>query len=90
VALRAQRRACDVGFETWVGALGPARMSPEVVAALNAAIGGAVRSPGMTDSLAKMGNETKVQPPDAFAAQLKADLERWGPVVKASGFVAEE
>lgn len=80
----------DVGFETWVGALGPARMPPDVVAALNAAIGEAVRSPEMTDSLAKMGNEAKVQPPGVFAAQLKADLERWGPVVKASGFVAEE
>ncbi len=44
----------------------------------------------MTESLAKMGNDTKIQPPDVFAAQLKADLERWGPVVKASGFVAEE
>jgi len=80
----------NVAFESWVGAFGPARMPTEVVAALNAAIGEAVRSPEMTDSLAKMGNDTKFQAPDAFAAQLKADLTRWGPVVKASGFVAEE
>jgi len=80
----------DVAFDTWVGALGPARMPPDVVAALNGAIGEAVGSPEMTESLARMGNDTKFQPPDAFAAQLKADLTRWGPVVKASGFVAEE
>jgi tripartite-type tricarboxylate transporter receptor subunit TctC len=80
----------DVAFESWVGALGPARMPPDVVAALNAAIGEAVGSPEMTESLARMGSDTKFQPPDAFAAQLKADLTRWGPVVKASGFVAEE
>jgi tripartite-type tricarboxylate transporter receptor subunit TctC len=80
----------DVAFETWVGAFGPARMPPDVVAALNTAIGEAVGSPEMTESLARMGNDTKFQTPDAFAAQLKADLTRWGPVVKASGFVAEE
>jgi tripartite-type tricarboxylate transporter receptor subunit TctC len=80
----------DVAFESWVGVFGPARMPPGIVAALNAAIGEAVGSPEMTESLAKMGNDTKFQPPDAFAAQVKADLTRWGPVVKASGFVAEE
>jgi tripartite-type tricarboxylate transporter receptor subunit TctC len=80
----------NVAFETWVGALGPARMPPDVVVALNAAIGEAVQSPEMADSLAKMGNDAKFQAPDAFAAQVRADLTRWGPVVKASGFVAEE
>jgi tripartite-type tricarboxylate transporter receptor subunit TctC len=80
----------DVAFETWVGVLGPARMPRDVVVALNAAIGEAVRSLEMTESLAKMGNGTKFQAPDAFAATVKADMERWGPVVRASGFVAEE
>ncbi len=80
----------DVAFETWVGAFGPARMPPAIVAALSAAIGEAVGSPEMTEGLARMGNDTKFEPPDAFAARLKADLTRWGPVVKASGFVAEE
>ena len=28
--------------------------------------------------------------PAAFGATLQADLERWGPIVKASGFTAEE
>jgi tripartite-type tricarboxylate transporter receptor subunit TctC len=80
----------DVAFESWVGVFGPARMPADVIAALNAAIGEAVGSPEMTESLAKIGNDTKFQPPDAFAAQVKADLTRWGPVVKASGFAAEE
>jgi tripartite-type tricarboxylate transporter receptor subunit TctC len=80
----------DVSFETWVGTVGPARMPPDVVLALNAAIGEAVNSLEMTESLAKMGSDTNLQAPDQFAAQVKADLERWGPVVKASGFVAEE
>ena len=28
--------------------------------------------------------------PKGFAARVKADIARWGPVVKASGFVAED
>jgi len=80
----------NVVVETWLGAFAPAKTPPEAVRALNAAIGEAVKSPEMVESLARIGNETKFQPADQFAATVRADLERWGPVVKASGFVAEE
>jgi tripartite-type tricarboxylate transporter receptor subunit TctC len=80
----------DVAFDSWIGVFAPARTPAAAVRRLNAAIGGAVRLPAMIESLAKMGNEPRFQPPDQFAATVKADLERWGPVVKASGFVAEE
>jgi len=80
----------NVVLETWLGAFAPAKTPHEAVRALNAAISDAVRSPEMTESLAKIGNDTKFQSPDQFAATVRADLERWGPVVKASGFVAEE
>jgi len=80
----------NVVVETWLGAFAPRKTPPEAVRALNAAIGEAVRSPEMIESLARIGNDTKFQPPDQFAATVRADLERWGPVVKASGFIAEE
>ena len=80
----------DVAFDSWIGAFAPARTPAAAVRRLNAAIGGAVRLPEMIQSLAKMGNEPRFQPPEEFTATVKADLERWGPVVKASGFVAEE
>jgi hypothetical protein len=44
----------------------------------------------MVESLGKIGSEPRFQPPDAFAATVAADTARWGPVVKASGFVADE
>jgi tripartite-type tricarboxylate transporter receptor subunit TctC len=80
----------NVVVESWLGAFAPAKTPPKAVHALNTAIGEAVRSPEMIESLARIGNDTKFQPPDQFAATVRADLERWGPVVKASGFVAEE
>lgn len=80
----------NVVVETWLGVFAPAKTPPEAVAALNAAIGEAVSSPAMIERLARIGSDTKFQSPDQFAATVRADLERWGPVVKASGFVAEE
>jgi tripartite-type tricarboxylate transporter receptor subunit TctC len=80
----------DVVVDTWLGVFLPARAPPEIVRALSAAIADAVKSPEMVDSLAKFGSEPRFQPPDAFAATVKADTARWGPVVKASGFVADE
>jgi tripartite-type tricarboxylate transporter receptor subunit TctC len=80
----------DVVIDTWLGVFLPARAPPEIVRALSAAIADAVKSPEMVDNLAKFGSEPRFQPPDAFAATVKADTARWGPVVKASGFVADE
>jgi tripartite-type tricarboxylate transporter receptor subunit TctC len=68
----------------------PARTPPDVVQALSGAIREAVKSAEMVDNLAKVGNEPTFQTPSEFALTVKADLDRWGPVVKASGFVADD
>jgi tripartite-type tricarboxylate transporter receptor subunit TctC len=80
----------DVVSDSWLGLLAPARMPAATVSALSAAVGEAVKSPQMIESLAKIGNEPAFQTPAEFAETVKADIVRWGPVVKASGFVAEE
>jgi tripartite-type tricarboxylate transporter receptor subunit TctC len=80
----------DVVIDSWLGVLVPARTPPLVVNALSSAINEAVRSGPMIDSLAKLGNEPAFQGPAQFAAIVEADIARWGPVVKASGFVAED
>jgi tripartite-type tricarboxylate transporter receptor subunit TctC len=80
----------NVVVDTWLGVFLPAKAPSAIVRTLSAAIAEAVKSPEMIDSLAKFGSEPRFQPPDEFAATVKADTARWGPVVKASGFVAEE
>ena len=80
----------DVVVQAWLGVFVPAKTPPGIVNALNAAIGEAVKSPQMVENLAKVGNVPTFQTPQEFAATVKADIERWGPVVKASGFVAED
>ena len=80
----------DVVVESWLGVFVPAKTPAEAVNALSAAIADAAKSPQMIESLAKIGNTTAFQSPAEFAATVKADIARWSPVVKASGFIAED
>jgi len=78
----------DVVVEGWLGTFAPASTPEATVRALGDAIGEAVHSADMAASLAKFGNVPAFQPPEDFAATVRADIARWAPVVKASGFVA--
>jgi tripartite-type tricarboxylate transporter receptor subunit TctC len=78
----------DVVVETWVGLFLPAKVPPDVLNALSAALKEALQSPALKDSLAKFGSTPAFQTPAQFAETMRSELTRWGPVVKASGFVA--
>jgi tripartite-type tricarboxylate transporter receptor subunit TctC len=80
----------NVVVESWLGVFVPAKTPADTVAALSGAIADAVNSPQMAESLAKIGNLPAFQTPAEFAAVVKADVARWAPIVKASGFVAED
>ncbi len=80
----------NVVVDSWLGVFVPAKTPAEAVNALSSAIAEAVRSSQMVENLARVGNEPAFQTPVQFAATVKADLERWRPVVAASGFVAED
>jgi tripartite-type tricarboxylate transporter receptor subunit TctC len=80
----------DVVINSWLGAFAPGRTPAETVRVLGVAINEVARSPDYAESLAKFGNEPALQTPDEFAATVRADIARWGPVVKASGFVATD
>jgi tripartite-type tricarboxylate transporter receptor subunit TctC len=80
----------NVVVQSWLGVFVSSKTPPEIVNALGAAIGAAVKSPQMIENLSQVGNEPWFQTPAEFAATVRADVARWGPVVKASGFVAED
>ena len=79
----------DVVVDVWLGVLVPAKTSDDTVKALNAAIRDTFAAPDVTEKLAALGNEPFYQTPAEFAATISADLKRWEPVIKASGFVAD-
>lgn len=79
----------NVLIESWLGVLVPSKTPADVVHRLNLAIRDAFTSLDVTQKLASIGYEPDYQTPADFAARVRTDLERWAPIVKASGFVAD-
>jgi tripartite-type tricarboxylate transporter receptor subunit TctC len=78
----------NVVIESWLGVFLPPKAPDNVLNALSTAMRDATRSQAMIDNLAKFASEPLFQTPADFADTVRSDLTRWGPVVKASGFVA--
>ncbi|MEN9419029.1 MAG: hypothetical protein RI988_2649 [Pseudomonadota bacterium] len=79
----------DMAFSEWFGFYLPGKAPADVVQRANAALRAALADKETVDGLAAMGLEAKSSTPAELAALLKADTERWGPIVKAIGFTAE-
>ena len=72
-------------FEDWYGFFAPAGTPPERVAFLHDAIVRTLQLPEVTKLVVDGGSEVVANTPEAFAAQLRQDMERWSRVVKLSG-----
>lgn len=79
----------DMAFSEWFGLFMPAGASAEVVQRASAALRPALASPEIVEGLAAMGLKAESSTPAELAARLKADHDRWGPIVKSIGFTAE-
>jgi tripartite-type tricarboxylate transporter receptor subunit TctC len=80
----------DVMVQAWLGFLAPARTPPATISRLSEAIAIAAGSSDASENMRKFGMQPVSSGPAAFAATIHADLARWAPVVKASGFTAED
>ncbi len=73
-------------FAEWFGIFVPARTPSGTVEALNSALRAALQTKEVQAGLANQSVDVGGLTPADFARQVKADFERWGPIVKASGF----
>ena len=75
------------GYDTdvWWGMLGPAGMSDERVAKLSRDVVAALNTPAVKERLRGLGASPIGSSPPAFAAVIRADYEKWGPIIKAAG-----
>jgi tripartite-type tricarboxylate transporter receptor subunit TctC len=71
------------GFEVdlWLGIFGPAGMPAPVVAKLNTELQKILKNPDLIKALAKVGVEPNGTTPEAGAAFLKAEFEKWKKVI---------
>ena len=79
----------DLVFGEWFAFYLPGKAAPDVVQKAHAAVRAALADKDVVSGLAAMGLEAQSSSPAELAALLKADTEKWGPIVKAIGFTAE-
>ena len=73
----------------WQGLFVPARTPPAVVHALNRSVRDALDTAEVKAGLIKLSFEAGGTSPEQFADIVRADIARWEPIVKASGFTPE-
>jgi tripartite-type tricarboxylate transporter receptor subunit TctC len=74
----------------WFGVLVPAKTPAEIVNSLNLAIREVLKTDAFKAGIAKLSFEPAGTSPSDFAKLIKSDFDRWGPIVRASGFMPEE
>jgi tripartite-type tricarboxylate transporter receptor subunit TctC len=75
--------------EVWWGLLGPAGMPPELVAKLSHDFVAALNTGPVKERLSKLGASPIGSSPQQFDARIRADYDKWGPIIKAAGLKAE-
>jgi tripartite-type tricarboxylate transporter receptor subunit TctC len=79
-----------IALSPWLGFFAPARTPADALKRLANGIADASAYGEVQQNFFKLGMEPVAMTPVGFAAVVKDDLERWGPIVRASGFAAED
>ena len=74
----------------WFGVVGPPAMKPEVAARQNETLVQAMRTPAVRERMARLDLDVRELGTAEFAALVRSDYERWGRIVKASGWKPTE
>jgi tripartite-type tricarboxylate transporter receptor subunit TctC len=80
----------NIVISPWLGFFAPAKTPADLVKRLANGVTDATQHGEAQIGMLKLGMEPQAMTPLAFREVLRADLERWGPIVKASGFKAED
>jgi tripartite-type tricarboxylate transporter receptor subunit TctC len=73
----------------WIAFLAPLGTSPAVIARLNQAANDALKSAAMKEPLARLGAQARGGTPDDLARHLKAEHDKWAPIVAKLGLKEE-
>ena len=80
----------DVVAEVWVGVFMPPRTPAAIVNQAAAAIADIQKTSDFKEAFGKFAMEPVSGTPDSFGRRIRTDLAAWGPIIKASGFTAED
>jgi len=82
------------GFEVvvWIGIYAPKKTPKPVLELLVSALQGALRDPDFRANLARLGGEAveaNLATPAALSAYLKAEIDKWGPLIRNAGIYVD-
>jgi tripartite-type tricarboxylate transporter receptor subunit TctC len=75
----------DYAVRSWTGLFAPRGTSPEVIERLASALRTALAAPAVRDRLVATGSEPMDMGPGETDAFVRAEYERWTPIVRAAG-----
>jgi len=73
----------------WYGVYAPAKTPRAIIERYSQIVAAAIKTPEVRGKLEQFGQNPTGTSPEEFAVIQKADLEKWAPVIKASGFKPE-
>ena len=73
----------------WVALLAPLGTPPTIIARLNRAANDALKTPAMAEPLARLGAQPRGGTPEDLARHMKAEQDKWGPIVARLGLKEE-
>ena len=79
----------DLNVYGWFGVVAPVATPREVIVKLNADFVRALNAPDLRERMKAIGQTPAPSTPEEFQAQIRADYERWGKVVRQSGAKAD-
>ncbi len=75
----------DYEFDTWYGMHAPIKVPREIIEKLNGAIVKALANAEVKQLLANQGIEASAATPEEFTRYVRAEIEKMGKIIKASG-----
>jgi tripartite-type tricarboxylate transporter receptor subunit TctC len=80
------------GFDvsSWYAFLLPAKTPPEIIRKIHADTVAALTDPATKQKLEALGVVVRGSSPDELAAFLKAEMDKWGPLIKEAGITGTE
>jgi tripartite-type tricarboxylate transporter receptor subunit TctC len=76
--------------EMWYGFLAPGRTPTSAIHDLNAVLNAALEDAAVRDRLQDLDIQVATSSPEEFSELIKADYDRWGVVIRSTGFTLSE
>ena len=90
VPTTAEQKYAAVVSDNWYGLAAPAATPPDVLKLLNGAATNALRSPQLGEQYARVAGIPSPTTPEDYAAFIASESVKWGAVIRAIGFKAQE